>query len=134
MVGEKLGECFISEALSSIGHVACLAPRAAKKPFYELLVEARRGDVMQSIAAVVDERLCANPQYAYARHIGQLGPVMVRAVDRLLDRYISAEMRRGRRMADIKPPTLIDDPGVYAALTIQVDSGISDYQLSLSSV
>jgi hypothetical protein len=131
MVGEKLSESFVSEALSSIDRVACLAPRATAKPFYELLVETRRGGSSQPVAALVDERLCANPQYAYARRVGQLGPVVLRDVDRLLDRYTSAQVRRGRRLADIKPPTVIYDAGVYATLINQVDSGISGYQPSL---
>jgi hypothetical protein len=128
LVGEKLGESFISDVLSSLGDAACLVPRAAVKPFYELLIETRRGGNPQPSAALVEKRLCANPQYAYARRMGQLGPVVLRGVDRLLDRYTSAEVRRGRRLADIKPPILIDDAMIYAALTNQVDSEISDYQ------
>ena len=130
LVGEKLSESFISEALSLVEGVACLAPRVAAKPFYELLVEARHGGSLKPIAALVDERLCANPQYAYARRIGQLGPVALRPVDCLLDRYIRAEVQRGRRLADVKPPTLIDDARIYAALTNQVDSEISGFQAS----
>ena len=40
LVGEKLCEAFVSEALGSLDGAACLAPRAAATPFYELLVEA----------------------------------------------------------------------------------------------
>jgi hypothetical protein len=130
LVGEKLSESFIGEALSPVEGAACLAPRAAAKPFYELLVEARRGGNLQRIAALVDGRLCANPQYAYARRIGQLGPVVLRTVDRLLDRYMQVQVLRGRRLAGIKPPTLIDDARIYAALTNQVDSEISAFQAS----
>ena len=58
------------------------------------------------------------------------GPVELRAVDRLIDRYMRAEAQRGRRLADIKPPILINDARTYAALTNQVDSEISGFHAS----
>ena len=82
------------------------------------------------MATLVDTLLCANPQYAYARRIGQLGPVALRPSDRLIERHTRAEALRGRRLADIKPPILIDDPDTYAALTNQVDSESSDFRTS----
>jgi hypothetical protein len=115
IVGEKLTEGFVAEVLSRVGARACLAPRATATPFYELLVEAPREDV-RLLAAAVEQRLRENPQYAYARAIGQLGPVVPRAVERLLDRYMDFEADRGRRLADIKPPILIDDSATYSAL------------------
>lgn len=130
LVGEKLQEDFISAALSAVGCAACLAPRAAATPFYELLVDAEHGGNVQAMAALVDALLRANPQYAYARRIGQLGPVAVRPLDRLIERHTRVEALRGRRLADIKPPILIDDPRTYAALTNQVDNESSDFRTS----
>ena len=79
-------------------------------------------ETSQAMATLVDTLLCANPQYAYARRIGQLGPVALRS-RRPPDRASHArEARRGRRLADIKPPILIDDPRTYAGLTNQVDN------------
>jgi hypothetical protein len=46
-----------------------------------------------------------------------------RAVPNLLALYTHAEMQRGRRLADIKPPTLITSPETCAALTNHVDAG-----------
>jgi hypothetical protein len=69
------------------------------------------------MAALVERRLCANPQYVYARAIGQLGPLRPRAVEHLLDTYARCEMRRGRRLADIKPPVLVHCEEAYAVLT-----------------
>lgn len=132
LAGEKLSESFISEALSALQSAACLAPRTAAKPFYELLADADTA-VRPDLAALVDRRLCANPQYAYARRIGQLGPVTLRRVEDLLDRYMRAELARGRRLADIKPPVLIHDVGTYAALTKPVDSASSNFRLSFSA-
>jgi len=130
LVGEKLSESFVVAALSPLERTACLAPRATTKPFYELLIEAPCEGTAQPIAELVEARLCANPQYAYARRIGQLGPVQLRAVDRLMDRYARVQMLRGRRLADVKPPTLLADASLYAELTIQVDSEASAFQAS----
>jgi hypothetical protein len=116
IVGEKLSEDFVGSALDRVGGTACLAARATATPFYELLVDANTGDDLSSHAALVEQRLCANPQYAYARELGQLGPVAPRAVERLLDRYTQVQARRGCRLADIKPPILIGDSAAYDAL------------------
>jgi hypothetical protein len=130
LVGEKLHEDLISEVLSAIDCAACLAPRAAATPFYELLVDAGHGGDRQPMAALVDRLLCANPQYAYARRIGQLGPVALRRLDRLIERHTRAQALRGRRLADIKPPVLVDDVRTYEAMTNQVDNESSDLRTS----
>jgi len=116
IVGEKLSEDFVSAALGRVGGGACLAARATAAPFYELLIDAPADENLAPQAALVEERLRANPQYAYARALGQLGPVAPRAVERLLDRYTRVQTRRGCRLADIKPPVLIGDAAAYAAL------------------
>jgi GH3 auxin-responsive promoter len=111
LVGEKLDERFAVAALAEIEQPACLLPRAATQPFYELLVEIADRRAADPLAAMVERRLCDNPQYAYARAVGQLGPVSARVVKNLVDRHAHAEMRRGRRLADIKPPTLLPAVG-----------------------
>ena len=116
IVGEKLSEDFVTAALDHVGRASCLAARATATPFYELLVDAEAGADLGPHAARIEERLRANPQYAYARELGQLGPVAPRAVERLLDRYTEVQARRGCRLADIKPPVLIGDPAAYDAL------------------
>jgi hypothetical protein len=121
LVGEKLSEHFVGEALAVVDGPACLAPRPASVPHYELLVETRHSVSLQHTAAQVEDRLRANPQYDYARRMGQLAPLTVQPVDRLLDRYVAHETKRGRRFADIKPPTLLRDAAAYATLTNQVD-------------
>jgi GH3 auxin-responsive promoter len=115
IVGEKLSEDFVAAALSRVGAGACLAARASEAPFYELLIDAGPGEDLSTHAALVEECLRANPQYAYARALGQLGPVKPRAVEHLLDRYTHVQARRGCRLADIKPPVLIGDIA-YTAL------------------
>jgi GH3 auxin-responsive promoter len=116
IVGEKLSEDFVGSALDRVGGTACLAARATATPFYELLIDAHADDDLTSHAALIEQRLRTNPQYAYARELGQLGPVVPRAVERLLDRYTQVQAQRGCRLADIKPPVLIGDPASYDAL------------------
>jgi hypothetical protein len=115
IVGEKLSEDFVADALGRVGSGACLAARATEAPYYELLIDAGPGEDLEPQAALVEQCLRANPQYAYARALGQLGPVVPRAVERLIDRYTRLQARRGCRLADIKPPVLINDIA-YAAL------------------
>ncbi len=116
IVGEKLSEAFVSTALETIAGAACLAARTTDAPFYELLIDNGAGHDLAAQAMLVEQRLSANPQYAYARKLGQLGPVAPRAVDGLLDRYTQMQARRGCRLADIKPPVLIGDATAYEAL------------------
>jgi GH3 auxin-responsive promoter len=115
IVGEKLSEDFVADALGRVGAGACLAARTTEAPFYELLIDAGPDEDLAPHAAQVEECLRANPQYAYARALGQLGPVKPRAVARLIDRYTRVQARRGCRLADIKPPVLINETA-YAAL------------------
>ena len=115
IVGEKLAEDFVGDALSRLGGGACLAARATATPFYELLIDVPASADLSPYAALIEERLNVNPQYAYARALGQLGPVKPRAVERLLHRYTDVQARRGCRLADIKPPVLIGEEA-YAAL------------------
>ena len=123
LVGEKLTEPFVSNALSLVNGTACLAPRAVARPHYILLVDARDRDTAECAAAAIEHCLCSNPQYEYARKIGQLGPVAYEIVDQLLERYLRLETRRGCRLADIKPPGLITHSATLEALLNPVDRG-----------
>ena len=120
-VGEKLSEHFVSDVLANVESPVFLAPCPAPQPHYELIVETRYAASPQRIAAVAEDRLRANPQYDYARRMGQLAPMTVQPVDRLIERYFTYEMNRGRRLADIKPPALLRDAAAHMALTNQVD-------------
>ena len=54
----------------------------------------------------MERALCENPQYDYARRLGQLAPLTVHRVTQPLEKYHAHELRRGRRLGDIKPPLL----------------------------
>jgi hypothetical protein len=132
LVGEKLTEPFVSDALSLVSGTACLAPRAAARPHYVLLVDVRDPEAAHCAAATIEQRLRANPQYDYARKIGQLAPVGCEIVDHLLERYLRLGTRRGRRLADIKPPALITDAATVEALINPVDSDSPAFRPPLS--
>jgi hypothetical protein len=134
LVGEKLTEPFVSAALTLVSATACLAPRAAERPHYVLLVDASNRDTARCAATAIEQRLRSNPQYDYARKIGQLAPATYEIVDDLLERYLQLETRRGRRLADIKPPALITDAATVEALINPVDSDISAFRPPLSSL
>src|SRR5258706_3212812 len=94
LVGEKLTEAFVARCLQYVR--GFLMPEAEG---YVLAVE-------DGAAVNVDEverRLCENPQYAYARQLGQLKPLRLLPVRNLFDRYAAAQMERGARLGDVKP-------------------------------
>jgi hypothetical protein len=117
LVGEKLTEHFVASAIRRIGYPACLIARTTPNPFYELLVEAPSEAFVPSFAAMIDKQLKTNPQYAYARALGQLGAVKGRLVQSLVADFTQACTRNGSRLGDIKPPTLITNPTIAATLT-----------------
>jgi hypothetical protein len=101
LVGEKLTEPFVAGCLESVPGFRMLVPRHESNG-YVLMTEA-------GVAVSIDDverLLCANPQYAHARRIGQLEPLRLMPVARLADRYAQTQLERGVRLGDVKPPAL----------------------------
>jgi hypothetical protein len=101
LVGEKLSEPFVERCLEGVPGFRFVTPRP-QGGGYVLAVEARINIVVEQI----EEKLCANPQYAYARRLGQLAALQLLPVTGLYDRYVDAELKRGVRLGDIKPLAL----------------------------
>lgn len=59
------------------------------------------------LAAQLDAALCANPQYAYARQLGQLAPLAAARCDSPLEHWLATRMASGQRLGDIKVPALL---------------------------
>ena len=112
MVGEKLDEVFVTACLGQIHTHAILAPVDAPFPHYELLQDLARP---AADTAVLEGALDANPHYAYARRLGQLGPIRLRRCPDLKGAYHRYRQRQGQRLGDIKPPALLRTPGDTAA-------------------
>mgnify|MGYP005841731369 CR=1 FL=1 len=77
LCGEKLTEAFIQEQLNGHAGFALLVPVPQKTPHYRLYLDPAEAspDEARAWARSLEARLCANPQYAYARRLGQLDPV-----------------------------------------------------------
>ena len=114
LCGEKLTEEFVLSCMDAASGgrsiVAFLAAAPHPHPRYVLCAE---GSVDRRQLAAFAEKLEAelrrNPQYAYARDLGQLSPLDVRVTDRLFERYREWATSRGRSIAGLKAPALLKE-------------------------
>jgi len=95
LVGEKLSEEFVGRCLEHVPGFRYLTPNCNGYILY--------ADTAADLDSV-ELRLCENPQYAYARKMGQLAPL--RLLHDSYERYVDARLARGARLGDIKPPVL----------------------------
>lgn len=105
LVGEKLEDGFVAAVLGALP--AVLAPRADAAG-YEVLIDA--GHAAPVDCAAIEHELCANPQYAYARKIGQLEQLGLRRITDLPGKLIASGIAAGRLMGDIKTSGLWPAP------------------------
>jgi hypothetical protein len=101
LVGEKLTEPFVADCLGGVPGFRMLVPTRCRDGYVLATDIAAGADVQQ-----VEQRLCRNPQYAFARRIGQLQPVRLAEFHGLFDRYVDVQLERGIRLGDIKPVAL----------------------------
>jgi hypothetical protein len=106
LVGEKLVEAFVQDALSAVSAWAFLTVQPGGAG-YAVVTEAG----MPVDLAAIDARLKRNPQYAYAVLLNQLKPLVHRPVERLYDRFVEFRLAQGARLADIKLLALIPEAG-----------------------
>lgn len=111
LVGEKLTEPFAAACLADVPGFRLLLP-AVEGDGYVLAAEAGSKANVDRI----EQRLCGNPQYAYARKLSQLKALRLMEVERLFDRYVEAQVRRGVRLGDVKPVALRIEPTWIATL------------------
>jgi hypothetical protein len=116
LCGEKLTEHFVSRCLQATlasGEYALLAAATEPQPHYQLWIDGDGDDERRRrLADAVDAELSANPQYAYARRLGQLKPVAPCAAANLYERYRTWALGEGRNIGDLKAPTLLRRPPV----------------------
>ncbi len=109
LCGEKLSEAFVRQAMQAVDsrlpEQALLQGVAGRPSYYRLLVPAVLAGQAQ-LAEQLDAALAANPQYAYARRIGQLGRLRLEAVDNL-QAHAAAYQRPGQKFATRKTPLLL---------------------------
>lgn len=110
LVGEKLTEAFVAQCLSALEGFRMLVPM--REPAgYALVVDA---DPAVHLAAAqrlerIEASLCGNPQYAYARRLGQLASLCLLPTTAPLTRYVAHREAQGARLGDIKVPALTAD-------------------------
>jgi hypothetical protein len=114
LVGEKLTDDFVTTCLGDREGFAVLFPVLGPPARYGLLVEG--GDDGAGFCHAVEQALRGNPQYAYARDIGQLAPVKLMRAEHALARYTAWALSQGGRLAEIKPPRLLPDPTLAATI------------------
>ena len=107
MVGEKLDEAFVARALSCLQCLAALSPKSSPRPHYELWLDATIDD--PAFAMQVEAALCQNPQYAYARKIGQLGQLVSLLKPGFVATRHLAKVSAGKRLGDMKHTSLMLD-------------------------
>jgi hypothetical protein len=112
LVGEKLTEAFVSQCLIDVEEFAVLVPSFTDDapPAYRLLLDERLAEKHNRILEDVERRLCLNPNYGYARRIGQLGALQARYVHCPLERYMAWAKRSAARLGDIKVLSLRPEP------------------------
>jgi hypothetical protein len=108
LCGEKLTEEFVLKQLGEQRGFAMLAPSLLGKPHYVLFLDAAEYDEAATAALVykLDHALAENPQYQYARQLGQLSELVAYRVQNPIATYINYALERGQRLGDIKPPIL----------------------------
>jgi hypothetical protein len=124
LVGEKLAEPFVCNCLDALPGFRMLLPQDGALPRYLLLLDKRDYDGRhgrkaggQEAAEIVESALSANPQYAYARALGQLGPVQAILTESPLERYLTwAGPRLHTGLGVLKTPALCGNPEFVASV------------------
>jgi hypothetical protein len=111
LVGEKLTEPFVATCLESVPGFRLLVPHSHENRYVLLAETGTLIDIDD-----IEHRLCDNPQYAYARRLGQLGALRLLPIPRLFDRYVKAYADRGVRLGDVKPAALQNERAWLARL------------------
>lgn len=112
LCGEKLAEPFVAEAIREVSAALRLTPRFAMLAAevsgggsrYVLYWE---GPPAPGLVAQMESALRRNPQYAWARDLGQLRELdLVIVAGKGYETFVVREMDHGRRMGEIKPVAL----------------------------
>ena len=111
LVGEKITEAFANACLEDISGFRMLLPRKAKEAGYVLILEDQ--PQTETLVHRVEARLCKNPQYAYARKMGQLKPLAVSPLHNPLQVYLNSPVHGNARLGDIKLPALCLKPSIF---------------------
>jgi hypothetical protein len=103
LVGEKLTDEFVALCLEGVAGFHLLVPCYRPEPGYVLILDNLYHELLDTgLADAVEHKLFANPQYAYARQMGQLGKLSLLFVKAPVEAYINRIVKNGARLGDIK--------------------------------
>ena len=108
LVGEKLTDSFVAAALSTLTAGASLVPRRTPTPHYELWLDSSQTS-HTDLADQVELHLRENPQYAYARELGQLRALEIVYAPGFAQHRARHLAASGGRLGDAKSCALILD-------------------------
>jgi len=120
LVGEKLTEAFVAACLPPTEGFQMLVPCVGEVRGYALIVDAEQPVNRARLVDTMEQGLARNPQYAYARRIGQLHPLRIVPVPHPLATYMQRLRIRGMLLGAIKVPALRPEPDWLAAFTGRV--------------
>jgi hypothetical protein len=106
MVGEKLTEEFVLSCLEDIPGFRILVPAPDSPPGYALVVDKLDNHEPAALIRLVEARLSKNPQYAFARKLGQLDRLLVYSASQPLENYVKRFVTAGARIGDVKVTAL----------------------------
>ena len=115
LCGEKLTESFVTRALARTrllpSTYVVVVPVSSSNPHYKIYIDGPPlgDDAQRVLAREIDAELCANPQYAYARQIGQLRDLRLQFVCDLYGHIKRFKMSDGVSLAGLKPASLINE-------------------------
>jgi hypothetical protein len=119
--GEKLNDSHVSSILQETFRSLALSPSFAMlacdttpPPGYVLYIDSPASDeVLHRAVDRIDAGLRANFHYDYARRLGQICSVRPFRAPNGASIFLTAEMQNGRRLGDIKAPSLDRRDGWY---------------------
>lgn len=106
IVGEKLHESFVLSCLEDIPGFCMLVPVSTPRSRYVLILDKDYEHESNALIDFVETRLFRNPQYAYARNIGQLDRLECYEGSRPLHKYTQRLAAAGARLGDLKVTAL----------------------------
>jgi len=108
LCGEKFSDAFVAQQLANVRGFAMMAPELQPKPHYVLYLDDKHycGESAAQVISRVEQALRQNPQYHYARQLNQLDALSFALVNNPSERYIEWELKQGKLLGDIKPPSL----------------------------
>lgn len=120
LCGEKLNDAFVANCLQHVAGFSMLAPchQSTSHANYNLYVDKNivsKHDA-QSVCRQIEQQLLTNPQYKYARHLGQLKPLSLVRINSPDVRYVAYCHSQGQQLGDIKPIALCTNKGLIEYL------------------